>query len=303
MAQPPRRGPAPSPAGIAFSAMAPEDRRPPQGANTFPAFSPFAGIDAVRNAPRDTTTIAIGDRMYQAVDTGRAIKLVPFDPLYTPAERQAQADGVVRALFMANHPFGTLAYGAATMAGAPPKVRDGALAAGGLFDEASLGGASRARVVRPQPNSPQQSLDLTRPRIVHRQPNADGQATGGMATVVSNVLGTGTGPSRRIKPVGYVSGKRPWNHDKGHLIAAWFGGSGRDRANLMTMERRANQVHMKAFEGDVARRASGGETIEYSVTPLYDSRSSPPSMVLMTAFGHREGPKARIIRNPAGRSR
>jgi len=298
MAQSPRRGPAPNP-GVAFGAVAPEDRRP-RGPNTFPAFSPFASIDAVRSAPRDTKTIAIGDRMYQTVDTGRVIKLVPFDPLYTPAERQARTDGVVRALFMARHPFGTLAYGGATMAGASQRTRDAVLLAGGMIDDASLGGASRARVVRPQTSSPQQSLNLTRPRIVQRRP---GQAVGATATVVADVLGTGTGPSRRIKPPGYISGDAPWNHDKGHLIAAWFGGSGRDPANLMTLDRRANQTHMKGFESEVARRVRGGETIEYSVTPLYTKGSLPPSMVLMTAFGHRGGPTARLVRNHAGTPR
>jgi hypothetical protein len=305
MAQMPRGEPrrVPDPAGEAFDAMIREGRRQEQDAKSFPAFSPYGRVDAVRNAPRKSSTIMIGPQMYQAVDNGRATKLVPIDPLYTPAERAAQRDGVVRALFMAGHTFGTMAYGGATMAGAPQRTRDAALLAGGMIDEAASGSASRARVVRPKPNSPQQPLSLTRPRIALREPNAEGQAAGGAATVISNVLGTGTKASRRIKPVGHVSGLAPWNHDRSHLIAAWFGGSGRDRANLMTLERDANQTRMKGFERDVARRARGGETVEYSVTPLYAKGSLPPSMVLMTAFGYREGPKARLIRNPAGRPR
>jgi hypothetical protein len=204
----------------------------------------------------------------------------------------------VRALFMTEHPFGTIAYGAAATAGATQRTRDAVLQVGGLVDDLGLGGVTRARVVRPRPNSPQQALDLTRPRVVIREPNADKQATGGTATISPSVRGAGSRFSRRIKPVGHVSGLAPWNHDRSHVIAGRFDGPPTE-ANAMTLERRANQKHMKAFEDDVARRARAGETLEYFVSPLYDDRMSPPSMVLMTAFGHREGPKARVISNPA----
>lgn len=287
MAQPPGgRSPFSSPA-----VGAPRTPLPPST-----AFAPFGLVDSIRRAPRLSDTVIVGQQAYREVDNGRANVLVPVDdPL-----RAAQREGIVRSLFMAEHPLGAVAYGVAAAAGAPQRTRDAILQVGGLVDEAAAGGVSRSRVIRPRADPPQQALNLTRPKIVLRRPNADRQATGATATLAQSLPERGTKASRRIRPVGHVSRDPPWNHDKGHLIASRFGGSGRDEANLMTLERRANQRHMKEFENDVARRVGSGETVDYSVTPLYADGRSPPSMVLMTAFGHSEGPKARLIRNLAG---
>lgn len=279
----------------------PSGAAPPTTQPSSVAFAPYRRIDAIRRAPRLSPTVRIGGQTYREVDNGRANVLVPVDDTrFTPAERAAQQEGIVRSLFMAEHPFGAIGYGVAATAGAPQRTRDALLQGLGLVDEAASGGVFRARITRPRPNPPQQALNLTRPSIVYRERNAEGQARGATASVAQSMRSNGTKARRRIRPVGYVDSGEPWNHDKGHLIASRFGGSGRDPANLMTLERSANQEHMKDFENDVARRVRGGETIDYSVTPLYANGRSPPSLVLMTAFGHREGPKARLIRNLAG---
>ena len=46
-----------------------------------------------------------------------------------------------------------------------------------------------------------------------------------------------------------------------------------------------------------------GEVVEYSATSLYDRGVLPPSRILLTAFGSRSGPSARIVENPAGKRR
>jgi hypothetical protein len=263
-----------------------------RGEKSFPSFSPFAGPDAVRNAPRDNNTISIGGQMYRAVDTGRAIKLVPFDPLYTPAERAAQAEGVVRALFMAEHPLSTVAYGA--LGNAPQRTRDAVLFAGGVAEGAMRGGA---RTPRLRPQSP--LIKALREPIRIGELNAKGQATGVAASVTRAMLGTGTRANQGIRPPGFVAGD-----SRGHLQANQLGGSGDDDRNLVTLTQNpANSPRMSTFEDAVKRRVRAGEAIEYVVKPLYRDGLLPPSAILMTATGPRHPPVARLVRNPAGHRR
>ena len=273
-----------------------EDRRREQGAKTFPAFSPYGGIDAVRNAPRQSSTMLIGRPMYPPVDNGRAIKLVPIDPLYTPAERAAQRDGVVRALFMADHSLGTMAYAAAAMMGASQKTRDAALLGGGLADEAAIGarspGAVRLRQPTPKIKSPREP-------VRQGELNEQGQPSGFNASMTRGMLAGGTRPKRSIRPPGFEAGD-----SRGHVRAKQLGGLGEDDRNLMTLTQfPTNSPQMSTFENAVKRRVLAGEAVEYMVKPLYREGSLPPSTILLTATGPRHPPAARVIRNPAGHRR
>jgi hypothetical protein len=265
---------------------------------SFPAFSPFARVDAVRTAPRDDKTITIGDRMYRALDTGGSIKLVPYDPLYTPADRAAQKEGVVRALFMAGHPIGAMAYGGATLAGAPQETRDAVLVAGGLVDGMGAGGRAPIRTPRLQAPGPQVKVPRT-PKVRFRPLTPSGQPTGVTASITPDMLRTGSKARRRIAPPDFVAGD-----SRGHLYGNELGGTGADRRNLITITQTpTNSPQMSSFEGAVARRVRAGEAIEYSSTPLYGPRSLAPSGILLTATGPREPPRALYIQNPAGRRR
>jgi hypothetical protein len=295
MAQMPRGEPrtVPDPGGEAFDAMIREDRRRAQDAKSFPAFSPYGGIDAVRNAPRQSSTMMIGRQMYQAVDNGRAIKLVPIDPLYTPAERATQRDGVVRALFMANHSLGTMAYAAATMMGAPQKTRDAALLGGGLADEAAMGARS-PRAVRLRQPTPR--IKSPREPVKQGRPNEKGQASGFNASMTRSMLEGGTKTRQSVKPPGFVAGDA-----RGHLRGRQLGGRGEDRPNLVTLTQNpTNSPLMSTFENAVTRRVRAGEAVEYMVKPLYREGALPPSAILLTATGPHHPPAARLIRNPAG---
>jgi hypothetical protein len=283
----------PDPAGEAYDEMIREQRRK-EAAKGFPGFSPYGHIEAVRSAPQ-SPTITLGDQMYREVDNGSANRLVPYDPLYTPAERAAQKDSVVRALFIAGHPMGAVAYGAATMAGAPQKTRDAALVGGGLVEEAVIARSpSAARLRAPTPR-------VKTPREPVRQGalNEREQATGFNASMTADMLAGGTRAKQSIKPPGFESGD-----SRGHLRGRQLGGLGDDELNLVTITQKpANSPQMSSFENAVKRRVRAGEAVEYMVKPLYREGILPPSAILLTATGPRHPPTARLIRNPAGHRR
>ena len=60
---------------------------------------------------------------------------------------------------------------------------------------------------------------------------------------------------------------------------------------------------MSNFGRGIAARVRGGEVIEYGAKPLYRDGVLPPYAILLTATCSRGAPSARLINNPAGRSR
>lgn len=280
-------------------------RRGSQGANGFPAFSPFANVDAVRYAPRQNATVMIGGQMYREVDNGRANTLVRHDPLYLEEERAAQREGIVRALFQADHTFGAMAYAVAAFAGSPQKTRDAVLKTAGLADDMASGRFARSTPVHrtPTPRGGVAAPTTARDAVRLRKLNDAGQATGVTATIEPSMLGSGTAVNPKLEPPGWLSGRAPYFDARGHLLARQLGGSGSDPRNLVTLTQRGpNHPKMSQFENKVAGRVRSGEIVEYSATPLYGAGRAP-SAVLVTAVGSRGTPSARIIQNPAGRRR
>lgn len=283
----------------------PDTRRSPS-ALVSQAFLPFEALDALRRAPRLSPTMTIGDQTYREVDNGRAGVLVPAeDALYTPAELAALRQGFERASYQAGHTFGTVASGAATLAGAPQPVRDGLLLAGGLADDTISGVASRRSPGRRPTTTPGGQVappTLARPNIRYRERNTKGQATGVTATVTAPMIGAGT--RARRNPPGWQGDGRRHNEARAHLLAELLGGSGTDLRNLVTLTHvGANTPQMRGFEVEAAHRARAGEVLEYTSTPLYNEGVLAPSAILLTTQGSREAPTARIIQNPAGRRR
>lgn len=66
--------------------------------------------------------------------------------------------------------------------------------------------------------------------------------------------------------------------NKTHLLGAQIGGSNKDVRNFVTMHRFANSPVMRKVEDQIRAAVDRGETIEYSVTPVY--RSEDPSDVV-----------------------
>ncbi|HEY3695175.1 DNA/RNA non-specific endonuclease [Phenylobacterium sp.] len=247
---------------------------------------------------------------YREIDNGRANVLVPIDdPPVSPAELAERRQTINRALFIADHPFGVLAYDLATLANASPRARDGALIGGGLADVATLGAAPRIAsvrgpAVRPQGQPAPPTLPLPRPNTRYGDLKPNGQATGIAATLTAPMLGSGTRANRRLTPPGWQGHGRKYNEARGHLQERQLGCSGSDMRNLVTLTHNgANSPQMSSFENGVARRVRAGEVVGYSATPLYESGVLPPSAILLTAHGSRRAPAARIVQNPAGRRR
>ena len=90
-----------------------------------------------------------------------------------------------------------------------------------------------------------------------------------------------------IRPPGYD--RLPArNRARGHLLGRQLGGSGALAANLVALyQSRANSPVMRNYEGAVADAAQAGETIQYTVRPLYGSRTSTgaPRAIRIKATG------------------
>jgi hypothetical protein len=320
MAQMPRGNPrsVPDPAGDQYDEIFRQERlkrdREEASANELRSWNGgwnaglFPRVTDQFTKPRDLRlerTVQIGGQTYEAVDNGQVTVLVPVDDPAEAAKLADQRQAINRALFIANNPIGAVGYGLATLAGASPETRDRALATGAVADTAMLSATPRGAPVR-KPAPPQRaqpvSPPLMRPNIRNRELNANGQATGINATVTTPMLGTGT--RARPNPPGWSGHSDDHNEARSHLLAKVLGGSGTDRRNLVTLTHNgANTPQMRDFELGVARRVRAGEVVEYSATPLYRPGVLPPSHLLLTAYGSRGAPIARIIQNPAGNRR
>jgi hypothetical protein len=122
---------------------------------------------------------------------------------------------------------------------------------------------------------------------------ATGQRSGVTATITAAMvdaaaedeLGSAADPA--IRPPGFD--RLPArNRARGHLLGRQLGGSGDLEANLVAMyQTRANTPVMRDYESAVADAAQAGETIQYTVRPLYGSRTSTgaPRAIRIKATG------------------
>lgn len=109
-----------------------------------------------------------------------------------------------------------------------------------------------------------------------------GRPTTAEALITPQMIGTGTGASQDIRPPGFISGKAPHNHSRGHLIGRQLGGSGEDLKNLVTLyQNPVNTPYMTKYENMVRQAADNGETIRYRVTPVYEGNIGMPIAVDM----------------------
>ena len=265
-------------------------------------------LTSLQRAPGPYPFVKIGLQTYKGIDDGRANVLVPIDdPLVSPTEHAERRRAVARTLFMTDHPLGSAAYDLATLANTSPGVRDGALVAGGVADAAMTGAAplgTQGRSGASGPKSESGPLGFQRPSVRDRGANAIGQAQGKDMTLTASMLVKGPSANRRVKPPDWQGNGRNFNESRGHLQAKQLGGSGRSISDLVTITQNpTNSSHMFSFENEIMRRVRDGEVMEYFVKPLYREGILPPRSVLMSAFGSRGAPIARLVENPAGRRR
>jgi hypothetical protein len=122
-----------------------------------------------------------------------------------------------------------------------------------------------------------------------------GQRSGVRATITPAMVAAaerdqlGSTADQDIRPPGYD--RLPArNRARGHLLGRQLGGSGAVAANLVALyQTRVNSPVMRDYETAVAEAVQAGETVRYTVRPLYPSRTynGAPSAIRITASGDR----------------
>ncbi|MER6523121.1 DUF6531 domain-containing protein [Streptomyces sp. NPDC001553] len=91
------------------------------------------------------------------------------------------------------------------------------------------------------------------------------------ASIRPHMTGGKTRPRVRGGVAGWESGK---GYNRTHLLGAQIGGSNKDPRNFVTMHAYANTPVMVHIENQIRDAVDRGETIEYTVTPIYRSNNA-----------------------------
>jgi DNA/RNA non-specific endonuclease len=113
-----------------------------------------------------------------------------------------------------------------------------------------------------------------------------GRPTGIRATITDGMTqpGFGTKASSELIPPGYQVQEPALA--RGHLLGKQLGGSGDVYQNLVTLfQNDANHPNMSGVEAKVRAAIEGGQTVEYTVTPIYEGTSQAPARVHIRAVG------------------
>ncbi|WP_413522129.1 DNA/RNA non-specific endonuclease [Brochothrix thermosphacta] len=109
-----------------------------------------------------------------------------------------------------------------------------------------------------------------------------GRVTTAEALITKSMYDTGTKAEYNIKPTGFISGKEPYLHSRGHLIGKQLGGSGTDRRNLMTIyQYPVNSPDMTNYENAIRKSILKGDKVRYRVIPIFKDDELMPAYVKM----------------------
>jgi hypothetical protein len=122
---------------------------------------------------------------------------------------------------------------------------------------------------------------------------ATGQRSGVTATITPAMvaaaahdqLGSAADPSIRPPGLDQLPAR---NRARAHLLGRQLGGTGELPANLVALyQTRANTPVMRDYETTVAEAARAGQTVRYTVRPIYPSPShrGAPNAIRITAIG------------------
>ncbi len=129
-----------------------------------------------------------------------------------------------------------------------------------------------------------------------------GRPTGVTATITEDMIGTGTPANPSIIPPGWSGNGNLFNEARAHLFGAQLGGSGDVVENLVTLQHiPVNTPFMKGFENLVRRTVVGGQTVNYSSTPIYNGANLVPRGVTIMGTGSGGFTLRVTILNPIGR--
>ncbi|MFF4955016.1 DUF6531 domain-containing protein [Streptomyces chattanoogensis] len=125
-------------------------------------------------------------------------------------------------------------------------------------------------------------------RVTYGEPDGHGRPTGVTATLEPDMMGNyPTDP--HVDPPGWdeLEGER---RNRAHLLGAQLGGSNYDNRNFVAMHAYANSPVMRHIEGQVReavspKDGSPGQTVTYTVTPVYNGSDKVPLGVKIEAYG------------------
>lgn len=110
-----------------------------------------------------------------------------------------------------------------------------------------------------------------------------GRPQGAWALLKKAMINSGTSANSDLRPVGFVTGKAPYFHSRGHLIGRQLGGSGDEIKNLATLyQNPVNTPYMTTYENQVRAAMENNETIFYQVKLEYqdDDTLMPTSLTM-----------------------
>ncbi|HEY1016595.1 MAG TPA: DNA/RNA non-specific endonuclease, partial [Herpetosiphonaceae bacterium] len=112
-----------------------------------------------------------------------------------------------------------------------------------------------------------------------------GRPSGITATITEGMIGTGTEAASSIRPPGFDT-LPLGNRARGHLLGNQLGGLGNIPHNLVGIyQNPVNVPQMVVLENSVRKAVEEGQTVTYSVTPIYDGDNPLPVEIRMTAQG------------------
>lgn len=160
-------------------------------------------------------------------------------------------------------------------------------------DPVGLGGGSRSYGYVHNPLAWIDPLGLAGCAVTPEQGSIDygtldalGRPTGVRATITPDMIGTGTSANPNIEPPGWGGDGTALNQARGHLLGKQLGGSGDVPENLVTLQQNpTNSPVMRGFENQVRSAVEGGQTVDYTSTPIYDGSNPIPRAVTMTGTG------------------
>jgi hypothetical protein len=129
-----------------------------------------------------------------------------------------------------------------------------------------------------------------------------GRPTGISATITEDMIGTGTPANSSIIPPGWSGNGVLYNEARGHLLGAQLGGSGDVAENLVTLQQNpVNSPVMRGFENQVRTVVEGGQSVNYSVTPIYNGNNLVPRGITIFGTGSDGFNLGVSVLNPIGR--
>ena len=124
---------------------------------------------------------------------------------------------------------------------------------------------------------------LSRGMVIFGELDDLGRPTGVRATIVPEMIGTGS-DAPRIRPPGF--GGQQAGHARGHLLGSQLGGSGTEPRNLVTLfQNPANHPAMSGFEAQIRAAVEAGQTVDYWSVPVYEGSNPLPVGVSLEGRG------------------